>query len=1074
MKNFVFLFILFGFFFLSSEQLVIEIDDTDNFNETIKDYNSKYFYQIRESYPVIPSIKIFEKFENEIFVDSSYFIVEKIDTLKDFLLVSGENSLPKIISPSKRSQIKDIKGIFPKETHKIVLLKSNGKSIVSGYVNNFYYEDEKIFKRKGKLVIFYKTVNINKITTKSKNDFLIITADSLKSYWTEYVDLKKYYNINTVGVSEIFSLYPSKTKSEAIREYIKTAYETGGLMGVLLGGDVDVIPPFYVQLNITPQLSLEEQTIPTDKFYSCLDSSPSFVNDTLIDYGDMIDVAPDILLGRVPVRTGLDILNFIQKVVKFENLTNDTILFVASFLDPNTDGSKNIENIIKNIPVTNPSIKLYESLNNLSSFSFIENINKSPYLISHDGHGNYSVIQTGIDYTTRANFDTLKNSSPILMYSLSCLSAAYDYDCVAEHFVLSPNGGGYYIGNSRYGWYTPYFAGFGTGDILNYTFFKNILKENSNPSVSLNETFLEFGEEISLKSDWRWQFYTLNYFGDPLLNLKTNKTQSVVKIVKPVYKNGYLNFSIETDDSSFVSIVGKTFSIDTFVYKDKNILCVKLDNSDSISFYVKTFEKIVFDTVIYLNDFYSKSMFLKDYYFSKENDTFLLNLNLKSDSNDIFYIKMIYDQDAFSFEKDDTSFNLVNDTVISFRFTTKEKLKNSSSVRIIVENDTLQLQYGRNLSENIKVEFLPEKQHYYSGEEVKYNINVNSLTAETLSLNFKNKNFYIKKGKNIFSDSFLLDNTNQIETLKLDFTSELENFNLTYKLNINDNNSFQNFENSPAIRVDSSTAFFHITNKKSNSGTYSIFSGYTTSLSYPASYITTFYSDSFIFDSSSIFGFSTFIDIESGMDYLVVKLVSDSFEIPVITLSYRSDFFKNYIFNSSKFKVLQNKKSILQFSFYSENDPVQYTGVFIDDITLPGEKMEVSGDKFVKLHSKDISVSYKKGALFIDGDYEKIKIKIYDITGKIVLLKQITKGSNHIKFEKPAGIYFIKLENKNQVLKKKILVVEWIYNFLNFNERNKETKETRKDNRKAKLKDILSIMIPFITGKRYIGERRVL
>ncbi|MEJ5306755.1 MAG: C25 family cysteine peptidase [candidate division WOR-3 bacterium] len=1025
MKKFLFFLIFTVSTIIFSEQIVVYINDEGDFNEIVKIYNSQYFYHIEESYPVIPSYKIFIQFDNDILIDSSYFLVESIDTLKDFALIAGENPLPKIFSPLKRSSLKLVKGVFPEETHRIFKSKANDKIFVSGYVNNFYYENGKIFKRKGKLVIVYKNLTSPEINTKSKNEFLIITSDSLKSYWTDYVNLKKDYTVNIVGVSEIFSLYPAKTKSQAIREYIKILYETGKLAGVLLGGDVDVIPPFYVQLVITPQLSTSDQTIPTDKFFSCLDGYPNFLNDTLFDDADSIDLAPDILIGRVPVKTGGDITNFIQKVIKFENLINDTILFAASFLDPNTDGSQNIENMIKNIPIKNPTIKLYESSNNLSSFSFIENINKSPFLISHDGHGNYSVIQTGIDYTTKSNFDTLKNTNPVLMYSLSCLSAAYDYDCVAEHFILSPNGGGFYIGNSRYGWYTPYFAGFGTGDILNYNFFKIILNNYDNPSLSLNETFLNFIEEIRLKNDWRWQFYTLNYFGDPLLNLKTNKKKSTVQLVKPVYKNGNLNLSVQTKDSCFVSIVGKTFSIDTFVYKEKNILSIKLDNSDSIFLYVKNNDETVLDTTIILDDFYSKSIFLKDYTFQKMNDTFLLNLYLTGDSTGIFYIKTFSNIDTLNFIDDDTNFAFPNDTIITFRFTTKNELKNSSLIGVVLEDDTLYVGYGRNISENLKVKFIPEKQHYISGEIVKYNVYVNSFTGETLGLNFKGKNFQILKGKNIFSDSFTLVNTQQIETLKLDFTSALETKVLTYKLNINDNNSYESFENSPSIRVDSSTAFFHITNRRNNFGLYSIFSGYETVETYPANYITTFYTDSFVFDSNYIFGFSAFVDIEPGMDYLVVKLVSDSFEMPLITLSQRTDDFKNYIFNASDFKNLHNQKTIIQFSFYSENDPVQYKGVYIDDVTLPGEKIDFSGEKFVKTPvSKDLSISCRMGSLFIEGDFDKINLKVYDITGKIVFSKEIKKGIKTLKFDKPSGIYFVRVENKDNVSTKKIILIK--------------------------------------------------
>lgn len=1024
------LYILLIIFILSvltfAERIEIPIDDKNIFDATIFEYNGSYFYHIQKSYPVIPSLKFKRVFDNDIEIDSVYMVKEKITKIKVSNILVGEDPLPKEFKPTERSKLKKLSEKFPTKDYKIFKTYYKGKTILSGYLCNYFYENCEIFKVTGKLVIEYREKDKKVVEDcKGIKKFLIITDDSLKSFWNGYVDLNRTFSFDIKGVNEIYSIYPSMTKPQAIREYIKSLYLSGSLVGVLLGGDVSTIPPFYVQLIITPQLSSSEQTIPTDKFFACLDKDPNFVNDTFFDDGSDIDVGMDILLGRVPVRNGDDILNFIRKVKNFENVTNDTLLFVASYLDDNTDGSQNCENIIKNVPIFNPTVKLYERYNNLSSYTLIENINKSPFLISHDGHGNYSVIQTGIDYTTRENFDTLKNSKPVLFYSISCFSAAYDYDCVAKHFILSPNGGGYYIGNSRYGWYTPYFSGFGTGDLYNYTFFKKFFNESNNPSEVLSKTFLEFIDEIKLKNDWRWQFFTLNYFGDPLLNLKVNKENSTIKLVEPVYKNGYLNFSVKVKDSCLVKIEGNTFSIDTLFYKDKNVFCCKIDDSDTIKLFLRINESLTLDTFILPKESTQKSVYISDYNFTLLNDTLILNLSLKTDSSDFYNIKVNGILDTLLLLENDTIFYLESDTTIKFKFIKESELDNISSVPLVLNDNIVYLQYGKNLYRNLNVSVMPEKQHYDYGDLVKLNITAKNLLSDTLQLLFNSKSYPLIKGDNTILDSFLLTGQGSVESLKLEVLSDLERVDFVYLLNINENLSFQNFDNSPTLKIDSSTAFFHLSTVRSVSGSYSLFSGYKSSETYPPNYLTSFYSDTFVFDTTSIFGFSAFVDIEPGMDFFVVRILSDSLKVPIITLSDRLTDFKSYIFNGSNYRILQGKKSLLQFSFYSEDDNVQYKGVYIDDLVLPGDIVNNSGFCVKDINKEQkFEVSYNNGTILISSPFDEYTLKVYDISGKLIFKNDFKRNKNILKFSNPSGIYFIKVESKEKILKGKILILK--------------------------------------------------
>ncbi len=1026
MKKFIFILLIqILFLFLFSETVYFPIDESKSFNTILSSHSLDYFYHMDQSFPVIPSLKFKKVLDDDIQIDTIYFNVEKVERVKDAKIVSGENPLPKKIKPVKRSSLTKINDIYPVDEFKVFKSKVGGKTVISGFVSNFFYKDGAIYERKGKLVIEYKQkVGLKKSEKSLVKKILIITQDSLKTYWNGYANLHRDFIVEIKGVNEILDSYPSLSKSQAVREYIKDSYSTGSLRGVILGGDVDVIPPFYVQIIITPQLSAAEQTIPTDKFFSCLDGVVNFINDTLYDNADSIDILPDIFLGRVPVRNGNDVMNFLSKVEKFETLRNDTILFAASLLDNYTDGSIGVENFIKNIPVTNPSIKLYEKENNLSSFSFIENINKSPYFVFHDGHGNYSAIQTGTDYTNRNNFDTLKNIKPVFFYSLSCLSAAYDYDCMAEHFLLAPNGGGYYIGNSRYGWYTPYFPGFGTGDLYFYYFFKKLLNEYDNPSYCLNRTFEDLSPEIFLKNDWRWQFFGLNYFGDPLLSLKIKNDTSNLKIVNPVYKNGFLNFFLNIDDSSFVVIEGKSFTVDTFLYEDKNLICLRLDDSDSIHIHIENSSLQEFDTIIYPQDTLTKSIYFENYSFEGSSDTITLKLFLKTEHPDSFTISFLNIPDTILFFLTDTNMYILNDTTLSVNFLKINDLKNKTCIPVVMENETLYFQYGRNISENVRLNFTTEKQNYKNGDEVKYILKVENLAKDTLKIKIKDSIFSFPKGESQVAERFYLNNPSLIETLLLNLTTGVEKKDISYKLSINENGSIEDFENSPTLNVDSSTAFFHITTRRSLSGYYSLFSGYQTDETYPSKYMTSYYTDTFIFDSTRIFGFSTFVDIEPGMDYLVVKLVSDTFALPLATLASRNDSFRNYIFNGNDYKVLHNKKSYLKFSFYSEDDTIQYRGVYLDDVVLPGEIYQSNGlisraeDKY-----ENSKVYYHKGKIFVESFVDNGSLKIYNISGRKVFDKNIEKGLNSFKLNIPSGLYFINLKNFKENYYKKLFIL---------------------------------------------------
>ncbi|MCD6501549.1 T9SS type A sorting domain-containing protein, partial [bacterium] len=93
--------------------------------------------------------------------------------------------------------------------------------------------------------------------------------------------------------------------------------------------------------------------------------------------------------------------------------------------------------------------------------------------------------------------------------------AAFDKDCIAEHFVNNPNGGGAaFIGNSRYGWGSPGNAGRGYSEVLDRAFWEEIFAGNFQLGAALAISKARFVPYARWANVWRWVIYEVNILGD--------------------------------------------------------------------------------------------------------------------------------------------------------------------------------------------------------------------------------------------------------------------------------------------------------------------------------------------------------------------------------------------------------------------------------------------------------------------------------------------------------------------------------------------------------------------------------
>jgi hypothetical protein len=136
----------------------------------------------------------------------------------------------------------------------------------------------------------------------------------------------------------------------------------------------------------------------------------------------------------------------------------------------------------------------------------------------------------GSGYLDNSQVDYLSNGDRIgLVYSIGCWPAAFDYDCIAEHFVNNDAGGSVaFIGNSRYGWGSPGNPCFGYSDRFDQHFFKTVFVDGiTRLGEALSISKAHYAPRSQQENVYRWHQYQLTLLGDPEMPLWTRTPQTM-------------------------------------------------------------------------------------------------------------------------------------------------------------------------------------------------------------------------------------------------------------------------------------------------------------------------------------------------------------------------------------------------------------------------------------------------------------------------------------------------------------------------------------------------------------------
>lgn len=362
-------------------------------------------------------------------------------------------------------------------------------------------------------------------------ELFIIAPMSFSGVLEEYIKDRelKGFVVSLKTVEEISVAYPGVDIAEKIRNYLKSVVKDGIKQYVLLVGDESLIPVRYLYaFDCQAHYNTMENKIPSDLYYSDLDGDYNADCDTIFgEVEDSVDLYPDLIVGRIPVRDSVSLRNYLNKLSAYENPQDSILNYVLdySFLAqilwdyPFTDQGVHKDYIqAKYLPNSINVEKFYESTLNSDRDQVLAALGRGVHIVNHDGHGWYTGMwlnrsdYLGISDTAFLN----RNGKYSIFYSIGCWVGALDFNSIAENYVNANSGPIAFIANSRYGWGAPGNPGFGYSDIFDNKFFELLFSKRDlllgDLFWSHKSFFIPFARDTNV---YRWIYYELNLLGDP-------------------------------------------------------------------------------------------------------------------------------------------------------------------------------------------------------------------------------------------------------------------------------------------------------------------------------------------------------------------------------------------------------------------------------------------------------------------------------------------------------------------------------------------------------------------------------
>jgi len=432
---------------------------------------------------------------------------------------------------------------------------------------------------------FYRVSGVSHEGENDNYDYVIITTDGLEDSVSSLVKWKEClgHSVKVVTTSWISDCYDGRDVQEKIRNFLVDKYAEWGIKYVLIVGSQSSVPMRYCY----PKSSDET---PTDYYYADLTGNWDSDGDGLFgEYQqDMIDLYPEVYVGRIPSDDNSVIQKICEKTVDYEASADDwkysAMLLGAMSNYANeqpgykkTDGASLMEYIKSYIlsPGGYDYISMYEK----------EGINPSlypcDYPITHenvisrlpDGYGlltwwahggpTSAARKTWItddgdgipedsemrweNFIDSYDVEGLNDEKPSVVFSCSCLNA-YPEESNNLGKSLIENGAVAFVGATRVSWYTVGWGNPSDGGnaAIDYYFFYNLVKQNLgcgdalyHSKVTYLNKFFWWGSE-SLQN-----MYDFCLYGDPSLEVKLSNYPPQVPS-NPYPENDSVNVAVNS------------------------------------------------------------------------------------------------------------------------------------------------------------------------------------------------------------------------------------------------------------------------------------------------------------------------------------------------------------------------------------------------------------------------------------------------------------------------------------------------------------------------------------------------
>ncbi|UCG41930.1 MAG: hypothetical protein JSU73_08550, partial [candidate division WOR-3 bacterium] len=384
-------------------------------------------------------------------------------------------------------------------------------------------------------------------------DCVIITSSTLSSHFQPLVDWhnKKGYKTEVRTTSWIYSNYSGRDNPEKIRNFVRDYYNNQGLMWVILGGDNSVVPNRQARAYV----SGETGNIPCDLYYVDLQWSWDGDGDSIFGEAghDTVDLYYDLYVGRASVDNASQCSTFVRKVIRHEtNPPTDylrRILLVDALLWSGYDETQSNDTIAAITP-SGWSDVFYHSPTTTTGVR--DSLNHGFQFCHLVGHGNELGVYNG---GTRIYGNPVipgHNNGPRvnLLNSIACYTANFEYsDCCAEMAHNVDSGGSVAVlMNSRYGWGTP--PNLGPSEKLDIRFYDYFFNHDTMPIGLTHAASKEVYRSVALSQQvWRWCYYELMMFGDPLLMMyESVPTSMSLSFTSPI-GTGPQNYTVTVSSS---------------------------------------------------------------------------------------------------------------------------------------------------------------------------------------------------------------------------------------------------------------------------------------------------------------------------------------------------------------------------------------------------------------------------------------------------------------------------------------------------------------------------------------------